>query len=257
MVQSVSFVQDSTYKKEKRYAPHKHYVGGSSHGIMKDNISVKQYWNQLLAKPHEWLDKRLNKNIQTGADFEHKGSGKLLWIDESTPEWILSKLESMTFAHGSEKSQKSGEKSTDSYWTELVNNPERWRDYREHKMNGKVKPRHPDFKCKEDGHSLWLNTAPISVLPKLEGLEFDVECSESSLRKDNKNEESWKNLVENPEKWWDNRLDKKNKKAPDFKHKFTGEGLWVDRSPAWVLPKLPPLKAEKNFEVCKRDSLLS
>lgn len=35
-------------------------------------------------------------------------------------------------------------------------------------------------------------------------------------------------------------------KAPDFKHKETGEALWMTDSPIWVLSKLPPLK--KNQE---------
>ncbi|KAJ4958478.1 hypothetical protein NE237_025589 [Protea cynaroides] len=255
MVQSVSFVQDSY----KRNAPHKHDIVGLSPGIMKDNISVEQYWNQLLAKPHEWMDKRLSKNNQTHA-FEHKGSGKLLWIDESTPKWILSKLDSMTFAcESEEKSQKSGVESADRYWIDLVNYPERWRDYRKDKMDGKVKQGHPDFKCKEDGHALWFNSAPISLLPKLKGI------SETNFGNDSKSnpltnfkkEESWKNLVENPDKWWDNRLSKRNEKAPDFKNKDTGEGLWVNSSPTWVLPKLPPLKANNDFAVSKGDSLLS
>ena len=35
-------------------------------------------------------------------------------------------------------------------------------------------------------------------------------------------------------------------KAPDFKHKESGEALWMTDSPTWVLSKLPPLK--KNQE---------
>lgn len=32
-----------------------------------------------------------------GAAFERKNNGKLLWIDEKTPEWIRHKLDSTTF----------------------------------------------------------------------------------------------------------------------------------------------------------------
>lgn len=94
-------------------------------------------------------------------------------------------------------------------------------------------------------------------------------------------DESWNDLLQNPAKWWDNRLDKvttfsavigfliptslihaildsfywcissfwshqKNPKGPDFKHKDTGEGLWLRGSPSWVLPKLPPLKPKQQ-----------
>ncbi|EYU41626.1 hypothetical protein MIMGU_mgv1a0268881mg, partial [Erythranthe guttata] len=33
---------------------------------------------------------------------------------------------------------------------------------------------------------------------------------------------------------------KKNPKAPDFRHKETGEVLWLNRSPAWALSRIPP-----------------
>lgn len=42
----------------------------------------------------------------------------------------------------------------------------------------------------------------------------------------------WAELLESPDKWWDNHLDKTNPKAPDFKRKGEkGErtaGLWLD-----------------------------
>ncbi|KAK0580041.1 hypothetical protein LWI29_035543 [Acer saccharum] len=57
-------------------------------------------------------------------------------------------------------------------------------------------------------------------------------------------DESWKDLVENPDKWWDNRLNKVNEKSPDFKHKETREGLWLDNSPTWVRSKLPSPKSK-------------
>ena len=37
----------------------------------------------------------------------------------------------------------------------------------------------------------------------------------------------WRELAENPAKYFDNRVDKKNPKGPDFKRKGTGEGLWI------------------------------
>lgn len=44
-------------------------------------------------------------------------------------------------------------------------------------------------------------------------------------------EELWADYQANPSRWWDNRDDKRNPKAPDFKHKDTGEGLWLDSAP--------------------------
>ncbi|CAH8275978.1 unnamed protein product [Arabidopsis lyrata] len=131
-------------------------------------------------------------------------------------------------------------------WNHLIENPKEWWDHRENKVNGLVKPRHPDFKSKDSSLSLWLNKAPNWVLPKLEGLKFDVLVPKGRVVKQLKGEESWKDLVQNPDKWWDNRIDKRNAKAPDFKHKETGEALWLNESPTWVLPKLPPVKKKQE-----------
>lgn len=38
----------------------------------------------------------------------------------------------------------------------------------------------------------------------------------------------WEELEAYPERWYDNRLNKKNPKGPDFKRKQTGEGLWIE-----------------------------
>eukprot|EP00798_Chlamydomonas_sp_ICE-L_P030577 gene30577-35595_t len=41
-------------------------------------------------------------------------------------------------------------------------------------------------------------------------------------------EEKWTQLFANPKSFWDNRLKKTNPKAPDFKHKTTGDALWLN-----------------------------
>jgi len=54
----------------------------------------------------------------------------------------------------------------------------------------------------------------------------------------------WRSLAEAPDTWWDNRDRKSqpgaNPRSPDFKHKETGEALWVESrdTPAWVLETL-------------------
>ena len=54
----------------------------------------------------------------------------------------------------------------------------------------------------------------------------------------------WKHLFDNPDDWWDNRADKRNAKAPDFKAKRNGPtvnggepaALWISSrsTPDWV-----------------------
>lgn len=53
-------------------------------------------------------------------------------------------------------------------------------------------------------------------------------------------EELWQAFFANPVDWWDNRKNKKNPKYPDFKHKDTGEALWIEGkyNPQWVKSQL-------------------
>ncbi|CAM8945704.1 unnamed protein product [Rhodiola kirilowii] len=50
----------------------------------------------------------------------------------------------------------------------------------------------------------------------------------------------WQLFFTNPQEWWDNRKDKRNPRAPDFKHKDTGEVLWLPspNDPPWVATQL-------------------
>ncbi|KAM7476859.1 hypothetical protein LguiB_024102 [Lonicera macranthoides] len=254
MVQSINYVQGSSPHR-KTFTPRKQEeLPIKQQASVKDEISVDQSLKDLITKPHEWWDIRsMKKGNSTAAAYEHKNNGKLVWIDESTPEWILKKLECLTFdckidhqaVRGASK-MKDGESS----WRDLLKNSKQWCDHRENKLNGLVKAKFPDFKHKESGAALWLNTAPQWVLPGLEGLEFDVPPSKTKQLnvKKGADEDSWKNLVENPCEWWDNRSNKLNARAPDFKHKDTGKALWLSDSPEWALSKLPPLKADCNDE---------
>jgi hypothetical protein len=42
------------------------------------------------------------------------------------------------------------------------------------------------------------------------------------------NDRCWKEYFSNPSLWWNNRNNKKNPKALDFKHKISKEALWID-----------------------------
>eukprot|EP01018_Ginkgo_biloba_P003944 Gb_13980 [translate_table: standard] len=56
-------------------------------------------------------------------------------------------------------------------------------------------------------------------------------------------ESLWQAFFANPLEWWDNRTNKRNPKGPDFKHKDTGEALWIEgrSNPAWVKSQLAVL----------------
>ncbi|KAI3668085.1 hypothetical protein L6452_43160 [Arctium lappa] len=56
-------------------------------------------------------------------------------------------------------------------------------------------------------------------------------------------EELWQAFFANPTEWWDNRKNKRSPNYPDFKHKDTGEALWVEGryNPSWVKSQLSVL----------------
>ncbi|KAK7290409.1 hypothetical protein RIF29_04812 [Crotalaria pallida] len=236
----------------------------------KEDHGMNKAWLDLLLNPAEWWDVRSTKDNPKVSAFERKTNGELLFINSSIPKWLLEKLESITIDLKPElkpaisAATKKDPASSSASWDDLLADPKQWSDFRDSKRNGLVNPRFPDFKRKDGSASLWLSRFTKWVLPKLEGLEFAVPVVQSKAAKGAKGlefavpvvqskaakgakgDQSWNDLLENPDKWWDNRSNKKNVKAPDFKHKETGEVLWLNRSPSWVLPKLPPVKPKES-----------
>ncbi|KAJ8762212.1 hypothetical protein K2173_007368 [Erythroxylum novogranatense] len=63
----------------------------------------------------------------------------------------------------------------------------------------------------------------------------------------------WQLFFASPREWWDNRKNKKNPKSPDFKHKITGECLWLSpNDPPWVKRQLQLIDS-KLIEYCQEE----
>ncbi|XP_045790339.1 protein OSB2, chloroplastic-like [Trifolium pratense] len=242
MVRSLNFVQD--YPRIKKDSLTSKQKNGSLSENEDDEINpskkdihseetaelvVKPSWKDIINKPSEWQDDHSTKESPKSAAFESKTDGEL------KPEL----KQSIT-------NEKKYQNSYSDSLSDLLNDPKQWWDFRESKRSGLVKPKYPDFKRKDGSSSIWIDRAPQWVLSKLKELEFDAAVVKSKQGKESKGDESWNDLLQNPTKWWDNRLDKRNERAPDFKHKDTGAGLWLKGSPSWVLPKLPPLKLKQH-----------
>ncbi|KAJ6328167.1 hypothetical protein OIU77_009958 [Salix suchowensis] len=113
----------------------------------------------------------------------------------------------------------------------FFSNPHEWWDSRKFKKNSKF----PDFKHKISGDALWLksNDAPwiktkLQLLDSKTGEHFEAERHKNYLY-------LWQVFFSSPHEWWDNRENKKNSASPDFKHKDTGEALWLSpNDPPWV-----------------------
>ncbi|KAJ4825210.1 hypothetical protein Tsubulata_024465 [Turnera subulata] len=262
MVSRFNFVKRPSHVNNTSSLPHQ----GEA---VNDIAYADQLWNNLLLKPEEWWD----DNTISSA-FERKTDGQLLRIDDSTPKWVLQKLETITFdqkttVEGDKKSLKNDEDCTTNPWIDLLANPKHWWDYRSIKRSGLVKQKHPDFKHKNGSFSLWLAGAPGWVWSGLQTVEFDVkeqakrefdgkeqakrEFDGKEQAKRRRGDEFWKAFVGELDKWWDNRFNKKNPKGPDFKHKETGEAVWLNDFPTWVLSELPPPKTNQHSLAASRD----
>ncbi|XP_010045341.2 protein OSB2, chloroplastic [Eucalyptus grandis] len=171
-----------------------------------------------------------------------------------------SQLKKSSVSHRNEKSTGScavTQKYEEGPWKDLIDNPTDWWDNRDNKHRGLVSPKYPDFKRKDGAVALWLGKAPKWVLPKIEGLQIDAQFCGAKIAKEQNGDDAWKSLLENPEKWWDNRSNKLKEKSPDFRHKETRQGLWLDGLPSWVLAKLPPIKAHEGVAPNKSNNVLS
>ncbi|XP_047317277.1 protein OSB1, mitochondrial [Impatiens glandulifera] len=62
---------------------------------------------------------------------------------------------------------------------------------------------------------------------------------ETKIEKYSKKMYLWQVFFANPDDWWDNRKTKATEQRPDFKHKDTGEVLWLSyNDPPWIRKQL-------------------
>ncbi|CAI0558273.1 unnamed protein product [Linum tenue] len=130
-------------------------------------------------------------------------------------------------------------------WQDFFRNRERWWDNRTSKKHNWW----PDFIHKNTREGLWLTPdVPPWVKEQLQLLDSNTaEQDQGNGAQGTDIMEGgfknalylWQLLFRSPNEWWDNRLDKRNPRAPDFKHKDTGEALWIRRDhPLWVKRQL-------------------
>ncbi|KAK7310485.1 hypothetical protein RJT34_08038 [Clitoria ternatea] len=79
---------------------------------------------------------------------------------------------------------------------------------------------------------------------KLESVE-----AEAGKKNDQNQLNLWQVFFASPNEWWDQRKRKLNPKQPDFKHKGTGEALWLSKyDPPWVKRQLQLLDSKMAEE---------
>ncbi|XP_076914622.1 protein OSB2, chloroplastic-like [Bidens hawaiensis] len=265
--------------KEKDYV---HVAGHLSVDVPPFKLSEVQANVQVMANTINFVENSQSKKISTPDELHKPTKISLKEADFiSMQQDTLSKKSAMDIEPKSSpvynsnetrhlhSDHKGGKQSSHGSWRDLLTNSKLWVDNREKKSKGLVKPNYPDFKHKDTGVALWLNKAtPVDVLQGLNQLEFFSQPNKSfsqpnmsfsqpnkSFGQPNKSEkdgEFWKHLIENPNKWWDNRVDKKNVKGPDFKNKDSGKALWLTDAPSWALSSLPPVATKTDYVNTKK-----
>lgn len=179
-------------------------------------------WQILFANPNEWYDNRKSKKNPRQPDFKHKSTGEALWLSERDPPWVKKQVELLD----------SG----------LSGGP-----------NNDVISNFFPSGCETDEQLMMPNPAVTAkdlnkVKPDDPGknsqrvVNSGKETGESSSQKYDNRFHLWEKLFANPNEWYDNRKSKRNPKQPDFKHKSTGEVLWLsERDPSWVKKQVESL----------------
>ncbi|KAK8646566.1 hypothetical protein V6N13_120349 [Hibiscus sabdariffa] len=90
---------------------------------------------------------------------------------------------------------------------------------------------------------------------KCEELKSKQDVGEAAMARYNSQLYLWQVFFTDPFEWWDNRKSKKNRRQPDFKHKDTGEALWLSpKDPPWIKKQLELLDSNLALGVCNRVS---
>ncbi|MBA0864386.1 hypothetical protein Goshw_002470 [Gossypium schwendimanii] len=86
-------------------------------------------------------------------------------------------------------------------------------------------------------------------------LESEQDVGEAGLGSYDSQLYLWQVFFTNPFEWWDNRKSKKNPRQPDFKHKDTGEALWLNpNDPPWIKKQLQLLDSKLAEGLGDRES---
>jgi len=223
---------------------------------VEENEKSSESWSSLFANPGQFYDYRAEKEVgkvpRKYPDFASIDGEIVLWLNDRHRPWdVPERLEELLEQGGAFQRGRIIESEEDA-WHSVFEDPSTWTDYRQPKLEEKVKMEHPDFKHsgKHRWSSLWLDSrsTPSWVYDKLQGLSDGNEFrSHEEMQKIVMAtiEKLWRELFEAPSLWTDYRSEKAAgrsiEKHPDFKLLGRrGAALWLEdkNRPDWVLEKL-------------------
>ncbi|XP_050891155.1 protein OSB1, mitochondrial [Lathyrus oleraceus] len=145
--------------------------------------------------------------------------------------------------------RSSNKPNPSSFWVLLM----MWNDVAEFAYEH-VKPNH--FICVSGCLAPYIGDTQFGYKLIVKELEF---VAQSPYYKENEKENKfeagnqsdvnrlhlWQVFFASPNEWWDQRKNKLNPKSPDFKHRDTGEALWLSKhNPPWVTRQLELLDSK-------------
>ncbi|KAH8958034.1 hypothetical protein BDL97_07G123400 [Sphagnum fallax] len=79
-----------------------------------------------------------------------------------------------------------------------------------------------------------------ALLPRAHQIQTETAFREHGKFPGGQKEKLWREFFTDPSQWWDHRPEKANERYPDFKHKKTGEALWLEdrQNPPWVAAEI-------------------
>ncbi|KAL0886720.1 hypothetical protein Bca101_010703 [Brassica carinata] len=178
--------------------------------------------SEIPQKPNsetdDWWDRRRSKKNPRLPDFKHKDTDEALWLSsDTTPVWVTRHLELLDQRRGEDDTEEP-EHDEIHLWKAFFANPDKWWDKRRNKKQ-----------------------LELLDQSKPEGLE---ESYDDKIY-------LWQVFFANPHEWWDKRKSKTNPRQPDFKHKDTGEALWLDSDvPVWVTRQLELYDQSNSNKSC-------
>uniref|UniRef100_M8CTY6 Protein OSB3, chloroplastic/mitochondrial n=1 Tax=Aegilops tauschii TaxID=37682 RepID=M8CTY6_AEGTA len=221
-------------KKVEQTKPVSKYPAHTFSDYKAKQDKYRTLWNDVLANPLNWTDNRAEKANGSKnpkyPDFKNKTADEALWLD-SAPHYVLEKLDGLTFNSGynAAKTYKpfnsSMGKGTNTGWskfkTSQAASPEKQK-----KEVGSLRFTAHEHLLADDSHII-----AFSGIVAESGGQSSKLVGQPSRQAGPKDYYSVMFEIQ------------RSPKAPDFKHKDTGEALWLSpKTPSWVTDALPPVK---------------